>query len=113
LVNDQGSVKWMCHVAMPHDEIPFDAPVLSIDRHFVEPAQKSAFEQAFNANKDYFASCTAPRKMSGGWRIEKEYEFREEWVLFIGWDEVWQHYAFPQSEKFQEGQENPGSHVCS
>jgi hypothetical protein len=39
--------------------------------------------------------------VAGGWRMEKEIESKEEWVLFSGFDSVEHHQGFAKTDEFQ------------
>ncbi|OMP82662.1 hypothetical protein BK809_0006972 [Diplodia seriata] len=102
LLKDQISVDFMFHLDVEKPRLPLDAPVIAIGRHFVASDRRADFSHTFGAVKHNVEDFTAPRKVAGGWRIEKEADEKEEWVLFTGWDEVAQHGKFGESEPFQE-----------
>ncbi|KAF4306492.1 putative dimeric alpha-beta barrel [Botryosphaeria dothidea] len=102
LLKDKLSVEWMFHIDVEKPQLPLDAPVMAIGRHFIVSDKRTGFIQTFGAVKHNVENFTAPRKATGGWRIEKETEHKEEWVLFTGWDEVAHHGKFGESEGFQE-----------
>ncbi|KAL0264205.1 C-4 sterol methyl oxidase [Diplodia seriata] len=102
LLKDQISVDFMFHLDVEKPRLPLDAPVIAIGRHSVASDRRADFSHTFGAVKHNVEDFTAPRKVAGGWRIEKEADEKEEWVLFTGWDEVAQHGKFGESEPFQE-----------
>ncbi|RFU34616.1 hypothetical protein B7463_g1699, partial [Scytalidium lignicola] len=77
-----------------------EAPTISCNRHFVPAAKKEGFIEQFQKIKGLLQDFTNPFKVVGGWRIEKESEEKEEWVLFSGFDSVAHHYEFPKTEEF-------------
>jgi hypothetical protein len=82
-------------------DLPLNAGVMAIGRHFILPGKATEFISTFNAVKYNVEQFPALRGMSYGWRLDGEYSHRE-WVQFSGWDEVAQHRTFPQSEGFKE-----------
>lgn len=62
--------------------------------------RKSEFNSAFKAGASDLGSYTAPFSYCGAWRIDKE-GADEEFVLFSGWNEVQDHFAFAESEQFK------------
>lgn len=102
LLKDEIRVEYMFHVDIEKAKLPLNAPVMAIGRHFVPSDKRSGFAQTFNAVKHNVESFTAPRNVAGGWRLEKEGEHKDEWVLFTGWDEVAHHGRFGESDAFQE-----------
>ncbi|EOD47210.1 putative dimeric alpha-beta barrel protein [Neofusicoccum parvum UCRNP2] len=102
LLKDQVTVEWMFHIDVEKTQLPLDAIFMAIGRHSIASDKRSGFSQTFDAVKHNLESFTAPRSVAGGWRIEKEDEDKEEWVLFTGWDEVAHHGKFGESEAFQD-----------
>lgn len=83
--------------------------MISLNRHFVPSSKKSAFAQKFSEVKGLLEKYTTPYEVVGGWRIEKEGEGKEEWVLFSGFEDVEHHMAFAKTEEFERYREIAGS----
>lgn len=81
--------------------LPLDAPAISINRHFIKNGQRMAFQKQFDEVKPLLQDYIRPRPVAGGWRIEKETEDKEEWVLFSGFDSVEHHSGFARTDEFQ------------
>ncbi|KAI1496725.1 hypothetical protein F5X99DRAFT_399474 [Biscogniauxia marginata] len=63
------------------------APVVSVTRVRVRDADKQAFEEGFERDRGgKFDGLAAPYRHRGGWRIEREGEGEEEFVLVGGWE---------------------------
>jgi heme-degrading monooxygenase HmoA len=77
----------------------FTAPVISVNRHFVESGKKDEFVGEFEEVTGILEEYTKPFGVVGGWGVEKEKE-REEWVLFSGFESVEQHHGFAKTEGF-------------
>lgn len=95
-------VDWMFHVKVAQDQLPLDAPVMAIGRHFIKPGAHVEFEETFGSVKHHVANYTAPRGVAGGWRVEKEAEDQEDWVLFTGWPGSAKHSEFAETPEFKE-----------
>lgn len=80
----------------------FTAPTISLNSHFVPKDKKAAFEAKFKEVRGLLEDFTKPYKVVGGWRIEKESEDKEEWVLFSGFESVDHHMAFAKTEEFEK-----------
>lgn len=93
----------------PGEELVFDAPVISCNRHSVPEQKKAGFERKFEEVRGLLEEFTKPYKVVGAWRIEKEKdekgEQREEWVLFSGFQSVQQHWEFSKTEQFPKYRE--------
>lgn len=83
----------------------FTAPVVSCNRHFVPKDKKDGFEKKFNEVRYLLEEFTKPYFVVGGWRIEKESEEKEEWVLFSGFESVEHHMKFAKTEGFAKYRE--------
>jgi heme-degrading monooxygenase HmoA len=83
----------------------FNAPVISCNRHFVPKEQKSDFIEQFNEVKGILEEFTKPYGVVGGWRIEKEAEEKEEWVLYSGFESVDNHMQFAKTGGFEKYRE--------
>lgn len=113
-------VEWMFHLDIDQEKkkggegveegvIPFDAPTIAIERHFMQKNKKAGFLNTFRENKHVLTDFTAPQPICGGWKIEKEKEPRaeenskgnEQFVLFSGWRDVPHHSEFAKTEGFQ------------
>jgi heme-degrading monooxygenase HmoA len=86
----------------------FNAPVISCNRHFVPKKQKSGFIEQFNEVKGILEEFTKPYGVVGGWRIEKEAEEKEEWVLYLGFESVDNHMQFAKTRGFEKYREIVG-----
>jgi heme-degrading monooxygenase HmoA len=93
----------MYHLELDADvtPLPLNVPVISVNRHFVKHGQRDAFLKQFEHVKPLLQDYTKPRDVAGGWRIEKETEDKEEWVLFSGFDSVEHHIGFSKTDEFQ------------
>jgi len=77
------------------------AEVVSLNRHFVASEKKSGFQETFDGVKGLLENYTEPWQVVGGWRIEKEGEGKEEWVLFSGFESMDQHMGFAKTKEFE------------
>jgi quinol monooxygenase YgiN/heme-degrading monooxygenase HmoA len=104
MIDIQDIVMYHLTLDMEAAPLPLDAPVVSINRHFVKKGQTDAFHAKLEEVKGLLTAFTAPRAVGGGWRIEKETdaegEEMEEWVLFSGFDSVEHYDRFVQTEEF-------------
>jgi heme-degrading monooxygenase HmoA len=86
--------------------IPYDAPVVAIGRYFISPFTKAGFETTFAEAKHHLKEFKGPRKIAGGWRVDKEVDesgnAKEEYVQFTGWDTVEEHSSVAESEGFKD-----------
>jgi len=82
------------------DKSVFTAPVISLNRHFVPKDKKAGFVKKFDEVKGLLEDFTTPYQVVGGWRIEKEAEGKDEWVLFSGFGSVENHHEFAKTEGF-------------
>ncbi|KAL4874571.1 hypothetical protein BJY04DRAFT_203565 [Aspergillus karnatakaensis] len=88
--------------------IPYEAAVVGIGRYFLSPLTKVGFARTFGATKHHLKEFQGPRRITGGWRVDKEVDDdgkeveKEEFVLFSGWDTVQQHFSFAESNGFKE-----------
>jgi heme-degrading monooxygenase HmoA len=89
-------------------EMVFTAPVISCNRHFVPKEKKPGFIEKFAKVKGLLEEFTRPYAVVGGWRIAKEDEGKEEWVLFSGFESVENHQEFAQTEGFAQYREIVG-----
>ncbi|KAF7856927.1 hypothetical protein EAF04_009687 [Stromatinia cepivora] len=81
---------------------PFSAPIISCNRYFITSSNKEGFSEKFGEVKHVLAEETKEYEIEGGWRIEKEAEDKEEWVMFCGWNSVEKHLGFSKKENFRE-----------
>lgn len=79
-----------------------DSAVVSVSRLSVEPDKKQEYWAGHNANKNALEDFAAPHPAAYGWRIEKEDEQTEEFLIFCGWDSVDRHNEFPKAEGFSK-----------
>ncbi|KAL5334211.1 hypothetical protein BJX70DRAFT_23933 [Aspergillus crustosus] len=88
------------------ERIPYSAPVVAIGRYFISSLDKAGFERTFAEMRHYLEEFQGPRKVVGGWRVDKEVdekdEAKEEFVQFTGWENVEEHSSFGQTEGFEE-----------
>lgn len=78
----------------------FEAPIISCNRHFVPVGKKEGFSEQYRMVKGLLQNFTDPFRVVGGWRMEKESEDKEEWVLFSGFNSVTHHHEFPKKDQF-------------
>lgn len=83
----------------------FKAPVVSCNQHFVPKEKKFGLIEKFNEVKGLLDDFTKPYGVVGGWRIEKEDEGKEEWVLFSGFESMDHHMEFAKTEGFEKYRE--------
>lgn len=108
-------VEWMFHLDVdqmaPKEDLagvmPFSAPTIAIERHFVETGRKREFQTTFEKNKRGLIEFTVPQSICGGWRIDREPEKgsdgaeEDEFVLFSGWRDVAHHSDFARSNEYE------------
>ncbi|PWY82225.1 hypothetical protein BO70DRAFT_362148 [Aspergillus heteromorphus CBS 117.55] len=85
--------------------LPTKAPVIAIGRYFVPPEKKTGYLETFNATKGHLEAFTAPYPLAGGWETYPSSaggDDKEDYVLFSGWDAVERHFAFADTEGFNE-----------
>lgn len=82
--------------------LPLNAPAISVNRHFIKHDQRDLFRKRFEEVKPLLQGYTKPRPVAGGWRIEKEAEDKEEWVLLSGFDSLDHHMGFSKTDEFQK-----------
>jgi quinol monooxygenase YgiN len=94
----------MYHLELDADAtpLPLNAPAISVNRHFIKHGQRDAFQKRFEEVKPLLQNYTKPRAVTGGWRIEKEAEDKEEWDLFSGFESVEHHIGFSKTDEFQK-----------
>lgn len=73
----------------------FEAPVITCSRHVVPVNKKEEFGRIIHLMKALLGEVTTPYKAVGGWRIEKESEEKDQYVLFSSAD---QHMVFDNSK---------------
>jgi heme-degrading monooxygenase HmoA len=81
--------------------IPFDAPAISINQHFIKKGQRGKFGEELGKRKSVL-DAAAPVRSDGGWRVEKKTEDEDEFVLFSGLESVEQHQGFRRLEEFEQ-----------
>ncbi len=79
-----------------------DSPVLSVSRMFIESENKEAFQRELDSGLRALEEFAKPHAVGGGWRVDKEADTKEEYVLLVGWDSVDRHTAFGQSPNFSK-----------
>ena len=85
-----------------------DSPVISIGRMYVSAEGKAAFAAKFDEVKGILEDFAKPYLVRGGWRVDKEDEGKEEFVMFVGWDAVEDHMAFAETPGFAKYSELRG-----
>ncbi|KAI1214637.1 uncharacterized protein F4807DRAFT_404051 [Annulohypoxylon truncatum] len=86
-----------------NDEISLlKSPVFSLSRITVAAEERKAFDQAWNEVKGVVEEFANPYAVQAGWRIEKEDESLEEFVLAVGWLSVERHGEFPAAKDFEK-----------
>lgn len=98
LLKDQMTIESLTHLDLDPSSIPVNAPVLSLGIHYVDAAKKDAFVQAFEKSKSNLWNHSDTGIPVGGWRIDKQDETKDEFVLFSPWEDVKQHVEFATSE---------------
>lgn len=86
----------------PSNPILKPAPTVAIGRHFVSKEKRDLFIQKFSEVQSLLEDYTHPYQLCRGWRIEKESEDKEEFVLLSGWENVDHQYVL-QSFRFPKG----------
>jgi quinol monooxygenase YgiN len=111
-LKDALTVPQLEHIDAPHSVLPLPRNsakreralrgelVWSISRHFVKLGEKAAFQETFDANKQYLQEFVTEGTIGGGWRVGKE-DGREEFVLFCLWKSVEQHLEFRETKAFE------------
>ncbi|KAM0328502.1 hypothetical protein ACHAQA_004909 [Verticillium albo-atrum] len=88
----------------PGERSVLEAPVLSVGRYGVAADGRAAFQETFDGAKGVVEEASRPFPLRGGWRIEKEEEGKEEFVMYGGWASVDEHMAsvqHPRQAEFQ------------
>ncbi|KAK1770444.1 hypothetical protein QBC33DRAFT_555927 [Phialemonium atrogriseum] len=92
----------------PQDAIPLlDSPLISLTRLFVDSDKKDAFSKKFNEVRGILEDFAKPHLARGGWRVDKEAETKEEFVLVCGWESLERHFEFAKDPRFNEYKEIP------
>lgn len=87
----------------PHGRMPLaDSPLISVAHFFVDPAEKASFSTKFNEVKGILEDFTKPNLVRGAWRVDKEDEAAEEFVVFCGWDSLEKHAEFIMDSEYPE-----------
>ncbi|KAJ7044688.1 hypothetical protein C8F04DRAFT_1069193 [Mycena alexandri] len=75
------------HVEEANGAVPvLRSPVVGVARYAVETGRKVEFERVWTEVKGAYDGFVGPYVHRGGWRIEKESEGREEFVVVGGWE---------------------------
>jgi heme-degrading monooxygenase HmoA len=86
----------------PEARVPtLKAPVVSVVRYFVTPENKAEFGRVFAGVRAVFDEYASPFVHRGGWRIEKESEDKEEFILIGGWESVEKAQGFAKVDGFK------------
>lgn len=80
---------------------PLEAPVLGVERYFVERGARGKFEVEVRGRKGVVEEYIKPWRVGGGWRVEGR-EDREEFVMFTGWESLESYREFVGSEEGRE-----------
>ncbi|KAI2464894.1 hypothetical protein F4781DRAFT_51764 [Annulohypoxylon bovei var. microspora] len=78
------------------------SPVFSLSRITVAAEERQVFDQAWNEVKGVVEDFAKPYAVKAGWRIEKEDETLDEFVLACGWPNVERHGEFPTAKNFEK-----------
>ena len=98
------SVQWMFHIHREQQELPLDAPVISIGRYFVHSEWRQSFERVFSEVEHHLTGYTAANEYAWAWRAEIEKPGKEEFVIISGWETIDQHRGFAKTEGFKNFQ---------
>lgn len=71
---------------------------VSVERWFVPAARKGQFAREFEVARAVMEGCSKLFAVKGGWRIEKERDDEEEFVVVSGWENVDWHEESPSSK---------------
>ena len=82
-----------------------ESPVVSVARFFLTPDNKKSFAGKFDRVTELIGDSIKPHLARGGWRVDKEDEDKEEYVLFCGWDSLESHTKFSENPGFPEYRE--------
>jgi len=102
LLKDQMTVASLTHLDLDPNLIPVNAPVLSLGIHYVDAVKKDDFVKAFQENTSNLMNHSETGTPVGGWRIDKEDESKDEFMLFSPWKDVKQHVEFATAEESSE-----------
>jgi heme-degrading monooxygenase HmoA len=100
-LKDELDVEWLSHLDVPVAQIPLDAPILSIGRHFIKQSTRDAFENCFQTKRKFLDAFVTEGNTAGGWKVDDGRD-GEEFVLFAPWKEVQQHMDFAKDDGFEE-----------
>ncbi|KAI1092489.1 hypothetical protein F5B19DRAFT_202779 [Rostrohypoxylon terebratum] len=70
------------------------SPFFSVSRIAVAAEERGAFDKAWNEVKGVLEEFAKPYAAQAGWRVEKEDDNLEEFVLGVGWPNVERHAEF-------------------
>lgn len=116
-VRDLLDVEWMFHVDFeqmvfsPENEdgvIPLSAPMIAIERYFVDSGRKSEFQAAFEKRKKSTTDLTVPKPICDGWRLDREPHpdsgsaGQDEFVRFSGWRDVAHHSESVPTKEYEK-----------
>ncbi|KAI1452716.1 hypothetical protein F4805DRAFT_407966 [Annulohypoxylon moriforme] len=79
-----------------------NSPVFSLSRVTVAAEERETFDQAWNEVKGVLEDFAEPYVVQAGWRIEKEDEALDEFVLACGWPSVERHGEFSTAKDFDK-----------
>ncbi|KAI0883207.1 uncharacterized protein GGS22DRAFT_168122 [Annulohypoxylon maeteangense] len=86
-----------------NSDIPLlKSPLFSLTRVAIAAGDRGTFDQGWNEVKGIAEKFVKPYTVQHGWRIEKEDEALEEFVLTCGWPSVERHGEFPTAEGFEK-----------
>lgn len=80
------------------------SPIISVGRLTIAAEKRQAFEQAWNEVKGILEEFVKPNVVKNGWRLEKENETTEEFVLVAGWPNLEKYRDFAQAKDFERYQ---------
>ncbi|KAL1869720.1 hypothetical protein VTK73DRAFT_2961 [Phialemonium thermophilum] len=82
-----------------------DSPVISVARLMVAPNQRKNFGDKFEEVRNLLEDYAKPHLVRTGWRVDKEHDARDEFVVVCGWDTVQRHLDFAHTAEFLQYRE--------
>lgn len=87
----------------PQGMIPLtDSPVISVTRMFVDSEARRPFSVKFEEIRGILEAFAKPHLVRGGWRVDKEDDSKEEFVLFCGWESLERHAEFKEHPTYSD-----------
>ena len=79
-----------------------ESPVISVARMFVSPEAKHLFSVKFEEVRSILEDFAKPHLVRGGWRVDKEGDAKEEFVIFCGWESLEKHTEFKMHPAYSD-----------